>query len=57
MPMEGFPAFDLPTLFVRAQLPGASARDIETKVSIPVEEAVEDLHRPGLEGHGDLLRP
>ena len=43
MPMEGFPAFDLPMLFVRAQLPGASARDIETKVTIPIEEAVEEL--------------
>ncbi len=43
MPMEGFPAFDLPILFVRAQLPGASARDIETKVTIPIEEAVEEL--------------
>ena len=43
MPMEGFPAFDLPILFVRAQLPGASARAIETKVTIPIEEAVEEL--------------
>ena len=43
MPMEGFPAFDLPTFFVTAQLPGASARDIETKVTIPIEEAVEEL--------------
>ena len=43
IPMEGFPVFDLPTLIVRAQLPGASARDIETKITIPIEEAIEEI--------------
>ena len=43
IPMEGFPVFDLPTLIVRAQLPGASARDIETKIAIPIEEAIEEI--------------
>ena len=43
IPMEGFPVFDLPTFFVRAQLPGASARDVETKLTIPIEKAVAEL--------------
>ena len=40
---EGFPSVTLPILIVRAQLPGASARDIETKLTIPVEEAIEGV--------------
>jgi multidrug efflux pump subunit AcrB len=43
LPMESFPVFDLPILSVRAQLPGASARDIETKITIPIEEAIQEI--------------
>jgi multidrug efflux pump subunit AcrB len=40
---ETFPSVSIPTLFVNANLPGASARDVETKVTIPLEEAIEEL--------------
>ncbi|MCE2390538.1 MAG: efflux RND transporter permease subunit, partial [Proteobacteria bacterium] len=43
LPRETFPNISLPTLMVRAQLQGASARDIETKLTIPIEEAIEEL--------------
>lgn len=42
-PRETFPNVTLPTLFVDATLPGASARDVETKLAIPLEEAIRDL--------------
>lgn len=41
--IEGFPAVDLPKFMVTAQLPGASARDVETKLTIPLEEAISEL--------------
>ncbi|MEN8161666.1 MAG: efflux RND transporter permease subunit, partial [Myxococcota bacterium] len=40
---ETFPNVTLPRLFVNAILPGASARDVETKLTIPIQEAVEEL--------------
>ena len=40
---ETFPNVTIPTLVVTAQLPGASARDVELKVAIPLQEAIEDL--------------
>ena len=40
---EGFPAIDLNLLFVTATLPGASASDIETQVTVPIEEALETV--------------
>jgi multidrug efflux pump subunit AcrB len=43
-PLETFPNVTLPTLFVTGVLPGASARDVETKVAIPIQEAVEELN-------------
>ena len=43
LPRETFPDISMPTLKVRAQLQGASARDIETKLTIPIEEAIEEL--------------
>ena len=43
-PRETFPNVTLPTLIVSATLPGASARDVETKVAIPIQEAIEDLN-------------
>lgn len=40
---EGFPAVDLNLLFVTATVPGASASDIETRVVVPIEEALETV--------------
>src|SRR5947209_17711251 len=41
--VDRFPAVDLPTVSVRTSLPGASAEEIETLVSQPVEEAVNTV--------------
>lgn len=40
---EGFPAITLNQLIVTAQLPGASAAEIERELAIPIEEVVADL--------------
>ena len=40
---EFVPAIETPLIFVTANLPGASARDMETKITIPIEEALEGL--------------
>src|SRR5690606_27185070 len=40
---EGFPAVTLNQLIVRAQLPGASAAEVERELAIPIEEVVEEL--------------
>jgi len=40
---ETFPNVTIPTLMVTARLPGASARDVEMKIAIPLQEAIEDL--------------
>lgn len=43
LPRETFPNITIPTLFVTGILPGAVARDVETKVTIPIQEAVDQL--------------
>ena len=40
---EYIPAVDMPTLTLTAKLPGASAKDVETKLTIPIEEAIENV--------------
>ena len=40
---EFIPSVDTPILTINAMLPGASARDMETKVTIPIEEALEEV--------------
>ncbi|MCR9162633.1 MAG: efflux RND transporter permease subunit [Nannocystaceae bacterium] len=40
---EGFPSITLNQLIVTATLPGASAQDVETKVTIPLEDAIEGV--------------
>jgi multidrug efflux pump subunit AcrB len=40
---EGFPSISMPRLLIRAELPGASARDVETKVTLPLEEAIDEV--------------
>lgn len=43
VPREYIPAVRSHVVFVNAQLPGASARDVETKITIPIEEAIESV--------------
>ena len=40
---EGFPSITLNQLIVTATLPGASAQDVETKVTLPLEDAIETV--------------
>ena len=40
---EFIPSVDTPILWITATLPGASARDVETKITIPIEEALEEV--------------
>jgi multidrug efflux pump subunit AcrB len=40
---EGFPAITLNQLIVTAQLPGASAAEIERELTVPIEDAVAEL--------------
>lgn len=40
---EFIPSFDAPIIWVTAALPGASARDVETKVTIPLEDALKEV--------------
>lgn len=41
--VDRFPAVDLPTVFVRTQLPGASPEEVEVLISQPIEEAVNQV--------------
>lgn len=40
---EYLPSVEMPRAIITARLPGASARDVETKVTIPIEEALADV--------------
>jgi multidrug efflux pump subunit AcrB len=40
---EYLPSVEMPRVIITARLPGASARDVETKLTIPIEEAIEDV--------------
>lgn len=40
---EFIPSFATPIIWVTATLPGASARDVETKITIPLEKAIEEV--------------
>jgi multidrug efflux pump subunit AcrB len=42
-PREFIPSVASPTIHIRAALPRASAQDMETKVTIPIEEAIEEV--------------
>ena len=50
---EFIPSVDSPVLFITATLPGASARDIETKITIPIEEALEAVE--GIDEHTTVI--
>ena len=43
LPVDRYPAVDLPSVSVRTQLPGASPEEIEVSVSQPIEEAVNTI--------------
>src|SRR5688572_19993029 len=43
LPIDRFPAVDLPTVSVRTFLPGAAAEEVETLVSQRIEEAVNTV--------------
>ncbi|MEZ5597278.1 MAG: efflux RND transporter permease subunit [Pseudomonadales bacterium] len=43
VPREFIPSVASPTIYIRATLPGASAQDMETKITIPIEEAIESV--------------
>jgi multidrug efflux pump subunit AcrB len=43
VPREYIPSVTSPTISIRATLPGASAQDMESKVTIPIEEAIKDV--------------
>ncbi|HEV3470569.1 MAG TPA: efflux RND transporter permease subunit [Pyrinomonadaceae bacterium] len=45
--VDRFPSVDLPTVSVRTSLPGASAEEMETLVSQPIEEVVNTV--PGID--------
>ena len=51
--VEGFPEASLPFYMVTASLPGASARDVETKVTIPIEDELRDLD--GLDSYTTII--
>ncbi|HEX7087739.1 MAG TPA: efflux RND transporter permease subunit [Vicinamibacterales bacterium] len=41
--IDRFPAMDLPTVFIRTQLPGASPEEMEVLVAQPIEESVNTV--------------
>ena len=41
--VDRFPAMDLPSVFIRTQLPGASPEEVEVLISQPIEEAVNTV--------------
>ena len=51
--IEGFPEASMPLFIVTASLPGAAARDVETKVTIPIEDELRDLD--GLESYTTIV--
>jgi multidrug efflux pump subunit AcrB len=51
--VEGFPDASMPIFIVTAHLPGASARDIETKLTIPIEDELREVD--GLESYTTMI--
>jgi multidrug efflux pump subunit AcrB len=43
LPRETFPNVTIPMVFITGTLPGAAARDVETKIAIPIQDAVQEL--------------
>jgi multidrug efflux pump subunit AcrB len=51
--VEGFPTVDMPRFMIMTSLPGASARDVEAKVAIPLEEALREVD--GLDNYTSVI--
>jgi len=51
--VEGFPQATLPMFLVSSSLPGAAARDVETKVTIPIEDELREID--GLESFTTIV--
>ena len=43
VPREYLPAVNMPRLTITATLPGASAQDMQTEITIPIEEAITEI--------------
>ena len=43
VPREFIPAIEVPLFWLTATLPGASAQDMEAKITIPIEEALDEV--------------
>lgn len=41
--VRGFPGAEMPRFGITANMPGASARDVETKVTIPIEDELREI--------------
>src|SRR5258706_5897920 len=41
--VDRFPSVDLPTVIVRASLPGASPEEMESEICVPLEEAINTV--------------
>ena len=53
VPREYIPSINTPIFYINAVLPGASARDIETKLTIPIEEAIDEVD--GLDVYSSVI--
>ena len=51
--IEGFPDASMPFFTISANLPGASARDIETKLTIPIEDELREVD--GLDSYTTII--
>ena len=51
--VAGFPEATLPMYLVSASLPGAAAKDVETKISIPIEDELREVD--GLESFTTII--
>ncbi len=51
--VEGFPDVSMPIYVVTATYPGGAARDVETKITIPIEDELRDLD--GLESFTTIV--
>ncbi len=51
--IEGFPDASMPIFIVSANLPGASARDVETKITIPIEDELRNVD--GLDSYTTVI--
>jgi HAE1 family hydrophobic/amphiphilic exporter-1 len=53
--VDRFPTIDIPTIYIRVTLPGASPEEVESTVARPIEEAVNRVE--GIEQLRSIARP